>query len=62
MDEVTYMLNFKEQILEPEERALFIREDYNSEELSIARDLLCDKKNDLRGVKIHEFRRYMRNE
>ncbi|CDW91772.1 UNKNOWN [Stylonychia lemnae] len=62
MDEVTYMMKFKEQILEPEERALFIREDYNSEELHIARDLLCDQKNDLRSVKIHEFRRYMRND
>lgn len=62
MDELTYLMNFKEEILEPEERNLFIREDNNSEELKIARDLLCNRKNDLKNVKIHEFRKYMKNE
>ena len=56
MDEVSYMMKFKEEILEPEEKELFLREDRNSDELKIAKDLLCNTSNDLKEVKIHEFR------
>lgn len=62
MDEVDYMLKFKEEILEPEEKELFMREDRNSDELKVAKNLLCNINNDLKEVKIHEFRTYMRNE
>jgi hypothetical protein len=35
-------MHFKEEILEPEEKELFVREDRNSEELKIAKNLLCN--------------------
>eukprot|EP00347_Sterkiella_histriomuscorum_P014959 403358847 len=62
MDEFNYLVNFKDEILEPEEKAMFIREDVNSEELKIAKNILCNRGNDLKSVKIHEFRKYMENE
>lgn len=61
MDEIEYLLKFKDLILDPEEKALFIREDEKSEEVQIAKGL-CKKGSDLKNVKIHEFRKYMKNE
>lgn len=48
MDEFSYLIKYKDEILEPEEKALFLKEDINSEELKIARDILCNRNNDLR--------------
>lgn len=41
---------------------MFLKDDVNSEELKIAKDILCNRSNDLKAVKIHEFRKYMENE
>lgn len=61
IDEVSYLIKFKDQILDEDEKALFIRDDDKSEDINIAKMLLL-RGSDLKNVKIHEFRKYMKND
>lgn len=61
MNEIAFLMSNKDEILENEEKNMFINYNQSTFETKIA-EKLCQVDNDLSDVKLHEFRKYMQNE